>query len=246
MRLLLLVPLLPACVTDGSRLTAPPHYAEQERVLVRGHDLEEARRVVGESVDLDRKVRDLFAATDPPTPEIWLLDRELDGPGNGYSNFGPAVIVLEKGSHDSRHMIAHELAHHYQRRWPSRLPGVVEEGLSDLVGGMVRDQVGEVRERYAPILARTRVKNIDSVLRISAEEIAMLKDSRVTRPLRSIGFAIADRIGFEELQRMCARASELGLERVPADWFEPTWAEVSDQSFQGSEPPPGVEIVTFR
>ena len=63
--------------------------------------------------------------------------------------------------------------------------------------------------------------------------------------IRSVGFALADRIGLEGLRRMCQRAKALDLEQVPEDWFEPVWTEVASRSFQQAEIPPGLEIVTL-
>ena len=243
MRFLFLLLLLTACTTTGPWMARPPVLVERNGVRVRGSDVEEAERVSGEIAELDRRVRELLGATDPPTPEFWLLDEEIEGPATGASCFVPPVVGLERGQHENRQVIGHELAHHYVRRWPTLLPLVIEEGLADLVGGMARDELGEVRDRYAFALCRTRVTNVEEVLKISSQELGAFPDRRISTSIRSVGFALADRIGLDGLHQMCVRAAMRERDEVPPRWFVPYWAEISPRSYQGSGLPPGTEVV---
>jgi len=237
--------LLPACAAQGQKLIAPPCVVERDGILVRAEYVEEAERLVGDFAELDRRVRDLLGVQDPPTPEVWLLEVELEGSTTGTCIWVPPAVCLEKGQHENRQAVVHELAHHYLRRWPARLPAVVDEGFADLLGGMARDQLGEVRDRYAYVLRRTRVTSIHHVLELSSQEFREISDPRGTVAIRSVGFALADRIGVEGLRQMCQRAKALDLEQVPEEWLEPTWAEVASRSFQQKEIPPGLEVVTL-
>ena len=245
MRFPLLLLVVPACASRGPTMNAPTEIIERYGIVVRAEDIGEAERMAGEFADLDRVVRGLLGETGPPTPEFWLLDHELEGAATGVSLLDPPIIGLEIGHHDNRHVAAHELAHHYQRRWPSKLPPVIDEGLADLIGGLARGRIEEVRERYAPIFRRTRVKSIENLLEFTDEAVSTLPDRRVSQALRSVGFTIADRIGLEGLRQMCQRASEAGLQVVPKRWFAPAWTEVADRSFQGSESKPAPGVVTF-
>jgi hypothetical protein len=245
MRFPLLLLVVSACASRGPTMTAPTEIIERAGIVVRAEDIGEAERMAGEFADLDRRVRDLLGETEPPTPEFWLLDHELEGPITGIALRDSPIIGLEIGYHDNRQVAAHELAHHYQRRWPSKLPPVIDEGLAELVGGLARDRIEEVRQHYAPILRRTRVESLDNLLGWTAEEVAAIQDRRAANALRSVGFAIADRIGLEGLRQMCQRAADAGLKVVPKSWFAPIWAEVSDRSFQGPESKPAPGVVTF-
>lgn len=245
MRSCFLLLLLPACATRGRTMIAPPCVVDRDGIVVRAEYVEEAERLVGDYVDLDRRVRDMLGVHSPPTPEIWLMEEEFGETVNGLSGFTPPIVCLERGHHDNRQVVAHELSHHYQRRWPARLPTVVDEGLADLVAGMARDQLEEVRERHYHTLRRTRVQSIDHVLELPAEDFEGIPHLWGSCAVRSVGFAIVDKLGVEGLLQMCQRANALDLDAVPSDWFEPVWSAVASRSFQQKEIPPGLEVVTL-
>lgn len=225
-------------------MTAPPLVIERNGVVVRADDLEEAERMAGVFVDLDRKVRCLLEVNSPPTPELWLLDHGFDGPIDATFSLDPPIVGLGQRHHESQDLMAHELAHHYMRRWPSRLPAVIEEGLADMVGGVASDKLQAIRKWHASVLDRTKVMSITNVLRLSSGDFVKIRDRKVTSALRSVGFRLVDKMGVEELRRMCLRASELDLAHVPIEWFTPIWADVSKPKLGESESFTGRGTVT--
>ncbi len=133
------IALLLLCLT-GCRAAPPPCEASVALGCVRAETPTEAWRVAAQLTELGPRVRDALPGTREGPVEIWVQrklrlfrGRSESDHTFGFTVVGTKRIHLRGKSELQRHFLVHELVHSLLGEEWRPLPGVLEEGLADLV-----------------------------------------------------------------------------------------------------------------
>lgn len=178
---------------------------------------------IGSRMDaLVPSIRQVLGA--PPGDVTVSILRDLALTGAGGQVLASGEILLESGPVDQMELIlAHELAHRFlndEDVW-HQLPGIVEEGLADVVAGTALPEFAlgiEFTHRSALPASASAASARRAIRTTLAEEMYDGDLSRV-RELRAIGFVIARKIGIDGLRALSERSRHRENDKIPADWL---------------------------
>ena len=144
----LLLPVL--LLLSSCRAAPPPAAVRSDFGVVRAATDEQARRVSGLSERLIPRLRDLLPGLRDHDLEVWVqkeieLVRGSPYPEHiaGMADYENGRIHLRRSDTSLELHLAHELVHVLLDDSWSSLPGVLEEGLCDLVAALLTGQEGE-------------------------------------------------------------------------------------------------------